>query len=71
MEMLKFGKFAALSLALAVAVGCSSKGGDASGEGAVDPNAGYGANTGAVDGSLRGGPSGLYAAPSRWTNTSL
>ncbi|SDI29249.1 peptidoglycan-associated lipoprotein [Pseudomonas flavescens] len=54
MEMLKFGKFAALSLALAVAVGCSSKGGDASGEGqgAVDPNAGYGANTGAVDGSL-------------------
>ena len=52
MEMLKFGKFAALSLALAVAVGCSSKGGDAAGEGAVDPNAGYGANTGAVDGSL-------------------
>ena len=52
MEMLKFGKFAALSLALAVAVGCSSKGGDASGEGAVDPNAGYNANTGAVDGSL-------------------
>ena len=28
MEMLKFGKFAALALALAVAVGCSSKGGD-------------------------------------------
>ena len=52
MEMLKFGKFAALSLALAVAVGCSSKGGYAAGEGAVDPNAGYGANTGAVDGSL-------------------
>lgn len=52
MEMLKFGKFAALSLALAVAVGCSSKGGDAAGEGAVYPNAGYGANTGAVDGSL-------------------
>ncbi|WP_252271138.1 peptidoglycan-associated lipoprotein Pal [Pseudomonas subflava] len=52
MEMLKFGKFAALSLALAVAVGCSSKGGDASGEGAVDPNAGYDANSGAVDGSL-------------------
>ena len=39
MEMLKFGKFAALSLALAVAVGCSSKGGDTAGEGAVDPNA--------------------------------
>ena len=36
MEMLKFGKFAALTLAMAVAVGCSSKGGDASGEGAVD-----------------------------------
>src|SRR3989338_5538904 len=52
MEMLKFGKFAALSLALAVVVGCSSKGGDAAGEGATDPNAGYGANTGAVDGSL-------------------
>ena len=35
--------------------GFSSKGGDASGEGAnggVDPNAGYGANSGAVDGSL-------------------
>ena len=53
MEMLKFGKFAALALAMAVAVGCSSKGGDNAGEGAaVDPNAGYGANTGAVDGSL-------------------
>ncbi|EPR8304548.1 TPA: peptidoglycan-associated lipoprotein Pal [Pseudomonas aeruginosa] len=55
MEMLKFGKFAALALAMAVAVGCSSKGGDASGEGAnggVDPSAGYGANSGAVDGSL-------------------
>ncbi len=52
MDMLKFGKFAALSLALAVAVGCSSKGGDASGEGAVDPNAGYNANSGAVDGAL-------------------
>jgi peptidoglycan-associated lipoprotein len=35
MEMLKFGKFAALALAMAVAVGCSSKGGDAAGEGAV------------------------------------
>ena len=53
MEMLKFGKFAALALALSVAVGCSSKGGDNAGEGAaVDPNAGYGANSGAVDGSL-------------------
>ncbi|MBD9414691.1 peptidoglycan-associated lipoprotein Pal [Pseudomonas sp. PDM16] len=52
MEMLKFGKFAALSLALAVAVGCSSKGGDASGEGAVDPNAGYNAGNSGVDGAL-------------------
>jgi len=53
MEMLKFGKFAALALAMAVAVGCSSKGGDNAGQGAaVDPNAGYGANSGAVDGSL-------------------
>jgi len=52
MEMLKFGKFAALSLALAVAVGCSSKGGDAAGEGAVDPNAGYNANGNGVDGAL-------------------
>ena len=52
MEMLKFGKFAALAVAMAVAVGCSSKGGDNAGAGAVDPNAGYGANTGAVDGSL-------------------
>ncbi len=51
MQMLKFGKLAALSLALAVAVGCSSKGGDASGEGAIDPNAGYGTDTGSVDGS--------------------
>ncbi|MFC3608981.1 peptidoglycan-associated lipoprotein Pal [Stutzerimonas tarimensis] len=57
MEMVKFGKFAALALALAVAAGCSSKGGDAAGAGAgagagIDPNAGYGAETGAIDGSL-------------------
>ena len=44
MEMLKFGKFTALALAMAVAVGCSSKGGDDSGAGAIDPNAGYDAN---------------------------
>ncbi len=61
MEMLKFGKFAALALAMAVAVGCSSKGGDAAGEGAVDPNAGYGANAGAVDGSLGGEEAALRA----------
>ncbi|QEY59348.1 peptidoglycan-associated lipoprotein Pal [Pseudomonas sp. C27(2019)] len=54
MQMLKFGKLAALSLALAVAVGCSSKGGDASGEGAIDPNAGYGADSGVIDGSMDG-----------------
>ncbi len=55
MEMLKFGKFAALALAMAVAVGCSSKGGDDSGAGAgMDPNAGSssGMNSGSVDGSL-------------------
>lgn len=60
MQMLKFGKFAALSLALAVAVGCASKGGDASGEGAIDPNAGYGADTGAVDGSFGSGNDNNY-----------
>lgn len=52
MEMLKFGKFAALALSMAVAVGCSSKGENSDGNGAVDPNAGYNANNGAVDGSL-------------------
>ena len=62
MEMLKFGKFAALTLAMAVAVGCSSKGGDASGEGAVDPNAGYGANAGAVDGSSLSDEAALRAS---------
>lgn len=55
MDMLKLGKFAALALAMAIAAGCSSKGGDAAGQGAVDPNAGYGANSGAIDGSLNGG----------------
>ncbi|UXY51596.1 peptidoglycan-associated lipoprotein Pal [Pseudomonas tohonis] len=52
MEMIKFGKFAALALAMAVAVGCSSKGGDDSGQGAVDPNAGYSGGNSGVDGSL-------------------
>ncbi|MCQ4321126.1 peptidoglycan-associated lipoprotein Pal [Stutzerimonas stutzeri] len=64
MEMLKFGKFAALALAMAVAVGCSSKGGDDSGEGstaAIDPNAGYGADSGAVDGSMGGEEAALRA----------
>jgi peptidoglycan-associated lipoprotein len=63
MEMLKFGKFAALALAMAVAVGCSSKGGDASGQnaGAVDPNAGYGANTNGVDGSMNSEEAALRA----------
>ena len=44
MEMLKFGKLTALALPLAIAAGCSSKGGDNAGEGAIDPNAGYNAN---------------------------
>src|SRR5690606_25389682 len=45
MEVIKFGKFAALVVAFGLVVGCSSKGGDASGTGAgtgaSDPNAGY------------------------------
>ncbi len=61
MEMFKFGKLAALSLALAIAAGCSSKGGDSAGEGAVDPNAGYGANSGAVDDSLSAQEAALRA----------
>lgn len=54
MEMLKFGKLAVVALALAVVVGCSSKKGDASGEGAIDPNAGYnaGANGSGLDSSM-------------------
>jgi peptidoglycan-associated lipoprotein len=52
MEMLKFGKFAALSLALAVAVGCSSKGGDTAGEGVVDPNAGQAVDASGLDSSM-------------------
>src|SRR3546814_16933917 len=52
--MLKCVKFTALALVMAVAVGCSSKGGDDSGEGsgAIDPNAGYGADSGSVDSSM-------------------
>jgi len=45
MQVIKFGKAAALVVAFGVVVGCSSKGGDTSGAGAVDPNAGYGAGT--------------------------
>ena len=41
MQVTKFGKFAALVVAFGVIVGCSSKGGDTAGTGAVDPNAGY------------------------------
>lgn len=59
MEMLKFGKMTALALAMAAVVGCSSKGGDAGGENAVDPNASYSYNAngngGAVDGRLGNG----------------
>ncbi len=67
MQMLKFGKFAALALAMAVAVGCSSKGGDASGEGAganggVDPNAGYGADTSGYGSGSGSYGSGSYGA---------
>ncbi|GGE42048.1 peptidoglycan-associated lipoprotein [Halopseudomonas oceani] len=43
MQVIKFGKAAALVVAFGVVVGCSSKGGDTSG--AVDPNAGYGAGS--------------------------
>lgn len=53
MEVIKFGKMAALVVAFGVVVGCSSKGGDAAGTGAVDPNAGYGA------GATTGADSGL------------
>ena len=45
MEVIKFGKMAALVVAFGIVVGCSSKGGDAAGTGAVDPNAGYGSST--------------------------
>ncbi|WP_185266919.1 peptidoglycan-associated lipoprotein Pal [Halopseudomonas xiamenensis] len=51
MEVIKFGKFAALVVAFGVVVGCSSKGGDAAGTGAVDPNAGYGSSTSSTSGS--------------------
>ncbi|MDP3844963.1 MAG: peptidoglycan-associated lipoprotein Pal [Pseudomonas sp.] len=44
MEMLKFGKLAALALTLAVAAGCSSKGAENTGEG-TNPNNGYDAST--------------------------
>ena len=41
-------------MALATVVGCSSKDGDAAGEGAIDPNAGYnaGANGSGLDSSM-------------------
>lgn len=45
MEVIKFGKMAALVVAFGIVVGCSSKGGDAAGTGAVDPNAGYGSGS--------------------------
>ncbi|MBF0674695.1 MULTISPECIES: peptidoglycan-associated lipoprotein Pal [unclassified Pseudomonas] len=50
MEMLKFGKFAALALAMAVAAGCASQGGDTAGE-TTDQDAGYAtdANANAVE----------------------
>lgn len=50
MQVIKFGKFAALVVAMGVIVGCSSKGGDTGGTGAVDPNAGAGYTTPASSG---------------------
>jgi peptidoglycan-associated lipoprotein len=48
MEMLKFGKFSALALAMAVAAGCASSGGDTVGESVADQAAGYEANANAA-----------------------
>lgn len=45
MDMLKFGKLFALATAMAVVVGCSSTDGDAAGDGSVNPNTGYDANS--------------------------
>ncbi len=50
MVMLKYGKLTALSLALLVAVGCTSKGGNTAGNEMLDPNAG-GANSGLAGGA--------------------
>lgn len=50
MEMLKAGRFAAVMLAVAVAVGCSSKGGDQSGQ--STGNEGFGASTGGLNSSV-------------------
>ena len=63
MEVIKFGKMAALVVAFGIVVGCSSKGGDAAGTGAVDPNAGYdsGATTGADSGSVSSEEAALRA----------
>ena len=74
MEMLKFGKFTALALAMAVAVGCSSKGGDAAGSGAngsgMDPNSSFGANGGGLDGNMgMGGMGGSDEAALRAITT--
>ena len=64
MEMLKFGKITALALAMAAVVGCSSKGGEAGGDDATDPNASYSynanGNSGMVDGRLGGGANGGF-----------
>ncbi len=81
MERLKFGKVALLAVALAVAAGCSSKGGDASGEGAdssngagYDPNASYGSGNGVggrggLDGSMGNGGMGSDEAALRAITT--
>ncbi|MFZ2288904.1 MAG: peptidoglycan-associated lipoprotein Pal [Halopseudomonas yangmingensis] len=59
MQVIKFGKFAALVVAFGAVVGCSSKGGDAAGTGAIDPNAGYTGS--AVDSSLSSEEAALRA----------
>ena len=63
MEVIKFGKMAALVVAFGIVVGCSSKGGDAAGTGAVDPNAGYdrSATTGADSSSVSSEEAALRA----------
>lgn len=57
MQMLKIGKFSVLALALAVAVGCTSKGGDQAGSqgtSGMDPNGSYGAGDSSLSGSNLG-----------------
>lgn len=59
----KLSKLLLVMMVMAVAAGCSSKKGDATGEGAVDPNAGYGTgvNGSGLDGGLAGDEAALRA----------